>query len=92
MIYLKDKIKRIWLTNNIYDRGNCDGPQLLYELRNCNIKIPVIVLTVSHNKRAEFLNEGFNEYMTKLLDQEKVKEGLWNVRREKTWKWHPGHT
>ena len=64
------------ITNNIYDRGNCDGPQLLYELRNCNIKIPVIVLTVSHNKRAEFLSEGFNEYMTKLLDQEKVKEVL----------------
>lgn len=64
------------ITNNIYDRGNCDGPQLLYELRECNIKIPIIVLTVSHNKRAEFLNEGFNEYMTKLLDQEKVKEVL----------------
>ena len=64
------------ITNNIYDRGNCDGHQLLYELRKCNIKIPVIVLTVSHNKRAEFLSEGFNEYMTKLLDQEKVKEVL----------------
>ena len=60
------------ITNNIYDRGNCGGPQLLYELRECNIKIPIIVLTVSHNKRAEFLNEGFNEYMTKLLDQVKV--------------------
>ena len=34
------------ITNNIYDRGNCDGPQLLYELRECNIKIPIIVLTV----------------------------------------------
>ena len=64
------------ITNNIYDRGNCDGPQLLYELRNCNIKIPVVVLTVSHNQRAEFLSEGFNEYMTKLLDQEKVKDAL----------------
>ena len=29
------------------------------------------MLTVSSNKRAEFLNEGFNEYMTKLLDQVK---------------------
>ncbi len=67
------------ITNNIYDRGNCDGPQLLYELRNCNIKIPVVVLTVSHNQRAEFLSEGFNEYMTKLLNQEKVKEFLPNV-------------
>lgn len=64
------------ITNNIYDRGNCDGPQLLYELRNCNIKIPIVVLTVSHNQRAEFLSEGFNEYMTKLLDQEKVKDAL----------------
>ena len=64
------------ITNNIYDRGNCDGPQLLYELRNCNIKIPVVVLTVSHNQRAEFLSEGFDEYMTKLLDQEKVKDAL----------------
>ena len=64
------------ITNNIYDRGNCDGPQLLYELRNCNVKIPVVVLTVSHNQRAEFLSEGFNEYMTKLLDQEKVKDAL----------------
>ena len=67
------------ITNNIYDRGNCDGPQLLYELRECNIKIPIIVLTVSHNKRAEFLNEGFNEYMTKLLDQVKVLNMMSNV-------------
>lgn len=66
------------ITNNIYDRG-CDGPQLLYELRECNIKIPIVVLTVSHNRRTEFLNEGFNEYMTKLLDQEKVIETLSKV-------------
>lgn len=29
------------ITNNIYDRENCDGSQLLYELRECNIKIVV---------------------------------------------------
>lgn len=67
------------ITNNIYDRGNCDGPQLLYELRNCNIKIPVVVLTVSHNQREEFLSEGFNEYMTKLLDQTKVLDMMSKV-------------
>ena len=67
------------ITNNIYDRGNCDGPQLLYELRNCNVKIPVVVLTVSHNQRAEFLSEGFNEYMTKLLDQTKVLDMMSKV-------------
>ena len=72
LIYKYDVI----ITNNMYDRGNCDGPQLLYELRECNIKIPIIVLTVSHNKRTEFLSEGFYEYMTKLLDQEKVEDVL----------------
>ena len=50
--------------------------------RKGNIKIPIIVLTVSHNKRAEFLNEGFNEYMTKLLDQDKVLETLPKVLKK----------
>lgn len=59
------------ITNNIYDRG-CDGPVLLQELRNCNCKIPVVILTVSQNARDKFISEGFNEYMTKLLDQVKV--------------------
>ena len=40
------------------------------------------MLTVSHNKRAEFLNEGFNEYMTKLLDQDKVLETLPKVLKK----------
>lgn len=63
------------ITNNIYDRG-CDGPVLLQELRNCNCKIPVVILTVSQNARDKFISEGFNEYMSKLLDQDKVIKTL----------------
>lgn len=66
------------ITNNIYDRG-CDGPVLLQELRNCNCKIPVVILTVSQNARDKFISEGFNEYMSKLLDQDKIIETLPNV-------------
>lgn len=66
------------ITNNIYDRG-CDGPVLLQELRNCDCKIPVIVLTVSQNARGKFISEGFNEYMSKLLDQDKIIKTLPNV-------------
>lgn len=66
------------ITNNIYDRG-CDGPILLQELRNCNCKIPVVVLTVSQNARDKFISEGFNEYMSKLLDQGKIIKTLPNV-------------
>lgn len=66
------------ITNNIYDRG-CDGPVLLQELRNCNCKIPVVILTVSQNARDKFISEGFNEYMSKLLDQDKIIKTLPNV-------------
>ena len=42
-----------------------------------NFNIPVIVLTVSKGKRDMFVNGyGFNEYMEKLLTQDKVMETL----------------
>lgn len=64
------------ISNNIYDRGNCDGPQMLERLKEIDgFSIPVIVLTVSANKRHLFIGEfGFDEYMTKLLTQEQVIE------------------
>lgn len=67
------------ITNNIYDRGSCDGPQMLSELRTYDYNIPIVVLTVSHNKRGEFLAMGFDEYMTKLLDQTKVLDMMSKV-------------
>lgn len=64
------------ISNNIYDRGDCDGPQMLEKLKEIDgFNIPVIVLTVSANKRHLFIGEfGFDEYMTKLLTQEQVIE------------------
>lgn len=66
------------ISNNIYDRGHCDGPQTLNRLKEIdNFNIPVIVLTISENEREHFIYHcGFNEYMTKLLTQEKVLETL----------------
>lgn len=62
------------ITNNIYDCGNYDGRDVLTELKNLkDFDVPIIVLTVSSGKRNEFVNIfGFDEYMTKLLTQEKV--------------------
>lgn len=66
------------ISNNFYNTGHCDGPETLMKLREIdNFNIPVIVLTVSDGKRDMFINGyGFDEYMEKLLTQEKVKETL----------------
>lgn len=72
------------ITNNIYDQGNYDGRDVLAELRNIkDFNIPIIVLTVSSGKRNEFVNIfGFDEYMTKLLTQEKVLNTIPNVIKD----------
>lgn len=66
------------ISNNIYNAGHCDGPETLMRLRELdNFNIPVVVLTVSKDKRDMFVNGyGFDEYMEKLLTQEKVIETL----------------
>jgi len=66
------------ISNNIYNTGHCDGPETLMRLKEIeNFSIPVIVLTVSKDKRDMFVNGyGFDEYMEKLLTQDKVMETL----------------
>lgn len=66
------------ITNNIYDRGHYDGPEMLLRLKELpNFNTPVIVLTVSECERYRFVNIlKFDEYMTKLLTQDKVLETL----------------
>lgn len=66
------------ISNNIYNTGHCDGPETLMRLREIdNFNIPVIVFTVSDGKRDMFVNGyGFDEYMVKLLTQEKMIETL----------------
>ncbi len=68
------------ITNNIY-KTHLDGTGVLYELKDIpKFKTPVIVLTVSQDKREYFINEcGFDEYMTKALTQDKAIKGLTSV-------------
>ena len=72
------------ITNNIYDRGGTDGPEMLNNLKEIDgFNIPVIVLTVSENARDKFVHYyGFDEYITKLLTQEKVIETLPKVIKD----------
>lgn len=64
-------------TNNIYKEGY-DGPFILQELKQIDkFNIPVVIHTVSRNKRDYFVNEcGFDDYIEKPLDQENVKKIL----------------
>ncbi|MBQ2835485.1 MAG: hypothetical protein IJE68_01435 [Clostridia bacterium] len=72
------------ITNNVYTKGNCDGPETLDELRKIEgFNTPVVVLTVSSGKRHLFMGEyGFDEYMCKLLTQEQVIETLPKVIKD----------
>lgn len=62
------------ITNNIYANSKLDGfPNMKYLKNLDNFNTPVIVLTISKGKRNFFIDScGFDEYMTKLLTQEKV--------------------
>jgi len=72
------------ITNNVYTKGHCDGPETLEELKQIDgFSIPVIVLTVSSGKRHLFMGEyGFDEYMCKLLTQEQVIDTLPKVIKD----------
>ncbi len=72
------------ITNNVYTKGHCDGPETLEILRDIdNFNIPVVVLTVSSGKRHLFMGEyGFDEYMCKLLTPEQVIETLPKVIKD----------
>ncbi len=72
------------ISNNIYDRGHCDGPDTVSILKDIDgFNIPIIALTVSENQRNLFIwKYGFDEYMTKLLDQDKILETLPKVIKD----------
>lgn len=68
------------ITNNIYDRGDYDGIDLLRELKSRkDFKIPIVVLTIAKNKRELFIEKGFDEYMEKFLEQKQILNILPNV-------------
>lgn len=66
----------IIFSNNIYNDGT--GPECLKELKKLqDFSIPVVIHTVSENKREYFLDEiGFDDYIVKPVTQENVKSVL----------------
>lgn len=59
------------ITNNTYSNGE-SGVKVLELKEEKDFSIPIVVLTVRHNSRMEFLSAGFDEYMEKPLDEKKV--------------------
>lgn len=62
----------IIITNHIYRQGS--GEEVLDTLKNKdNFNIPIIILTVDQNARKHYVdNLGFDEYIPKALDSEKI--------------------
>ena len=64
----------IIITNNIYPKGE-SGQQVLYTLKEDeNFKTPIVILTTDFNARDKSLSYGFDEYIPKPIDEEKVKK------------------
>lgn len=63
----------IIITNNIYPQGE-RGQDIINRLKEDeNFDIPIIILTVDQNARNEYLSDGFDEYISKPIDIDKVK-------------------
>lgn len=59
------------ITNNTYPNGE-SGSNVLSLKEDSNFNVPIIVLTVEQDKRRQFINLGFDEYIEKPLDYKKV--------------------
>ena len=63
----------IIITNNVYPRGE-SGQQVLDTLKEDEtFKAPIVILTVDQNARGKYLSCGFDEYIPKPIDEDKVK-------------------
>ena len=61
------------ITNNTYSNGE-SGQDVLLLKEQENFTTPIIVLTVEQNQRSRFISNGFDDYIEKPIDEEKVKE------------------
>ena len=72
-----DRIKNgnkydIIITNNFYPKGE-SGQMVLDTLKeDVNFKIPIVILTVDEDARDIYLDKGFDEYIQKPIDEEKI--------------------
>lgn len=64
----------IIITNNVYPKGE-SGQMVLDTLKeDKNFKIPIVILTVDQDARDIYLDKGFDEYIQKPIDEEKIKK------------------
>lgn len=64
----------IIITNNVYPNGE-SGQKVLDTLKEDEkFKTPIVILTVDHNARERYLADGFDEYIEKPIDEDKIKE------------------
>lgn len=61
------------ITNNTYSNGE-SGQDVLVLKEQENFTTPIIVLTVEQNQRSRFISDGFDDYIEKPIDEEKVKK------------------
>lgn len=61
------------ITNNTYSNGE-SGSDVLSLKEKDNFNIPIIVLTVEQGQRDRFIDMGFDEYIEKPIDEDKVKK------------------
>ena len=73
------------VTNNLYKYGKRNGIDVLHDLKAIeDFNTPIIVLTVSTGARDKFIYEdGFDEYMEKVLTQKQAEEVMTKVLSEK---------
>lgn len=64
----------IIITNNVYPQGE-SGQKVLNTLKaDKNFKTPIVILTVDQDARDIYLKRGFDEYIQKPIDEEKIKK------------------
>ena len=74
------KMYDVIITNNVYKNGE-SGQQVVSTLKDIDgFKIPIIILTVDQDARDKYLSMGFDEYIPKPLDEDKVMETFKAIR------------
>ena len=69
------------ITNNTYSNGE-SGQDVLVLKEQENFTTPIIVLTVEQNQRSRFISDGFDDYIEKPIDEEKVKKVFTNYMKD----------
>ena len=68
------------ITNNTYSNGE-SGQDVLSLKEQENFTTPIIVLTVEQNQRSRFISEGFDDYIEKPIDEDKVKKAFTKYKK-----------